>query len=406
MRQPYGSGLHPSPRGVKARAHWLRWKAGRAIKKGLLRPLNRVGLSQAMIEKVIWAKDRIGQEVKNYRVFHPAQTVKIADTPHEMEFLQTVRAYRTGSLGLDEVFVCEVSPAMFYPYLGVVANESFEVFGDSVLLPHRFETSDIYMSFRPRQVDRRSGPVSSIQRIDSYSFWHWFADCLPQIITLDRYMQGEPLTLLMGDNLGGFQRETLKLMLPETMQVEFVPAERWIATDRFILPSYLSGRRSGYIHPGYYEEIRCRIAKGVGLPELVAKPDLRIYLSRGTAGRRRVLNESELVQLLERYGFQTAFPERLSMREQVELFQRAEAIVAPHGGALGGMVFSTHAKLLVLYPEKHPGEYFYTMARSLGLEHYGVTGNWEDGEDSVEDFAVDLNRIEELLAGPMVLKTC
>lgn len=383
---------------------WLRWRAGRAIKKGLLRPLNRLGLGRFTIEKVIWAKDRAGKEVKNYRVFHPAQTVSIAETPHDMEFLQTVRAYRTGSLGLDEVFVCEVAPALFYPYLGLVANESFEVFGDSVLLPHRFESSETYMSFRPRRIERRSGPVSSVQRIDSYSFWHWFADCLPQILTLERYMQGEPLTLLMGDNLGGFQRETLSMMLPETMRVEFVPARQWIATDRMILPSYLSGRRSGYIHPGYYEEIRRRIAKGVGLPESVAKPDLRIYLSRGTAGRRRVLNEAELVQLLDRYGFQTAFAERLSMREQVELFQRAEAIVAPHGGALGGMVFSTHARMLVLYPEKHPGEYFYTMARSLGLEHYGVTGSWEDGEDSVEAFAVDLKRIEELLAGPMRLQ--
>src|SRR5476649_699453 len=123
----------------------------------------------------------------------------------------------------------------------------------------------------------------------------------------------------MSHGLGRFQRETLALMLSPTMKVEFVPDNKWIRTDRFILPSYLSGRCNGYLAEDYYGEIRRRISRGLGLAEPV-KPDLRIYLSRSGARRRRVSNEDAIVESLQRYGFTVVIPETLTMREQVSLF--------------------------------------------------------------------------------------
>lgn len=402
MQQPYGPGLAIVPQELGAKLVWATKKVLRRAEGYLLKPFDRFGLDKLRVAKLIWAKDRVGQEVTNYTVLHESRSINIA-TPADAEFLRSAKNYSSGEIKLGEVFVCEVSPALYYPHLGLVANKDFEIFGDSVLLTHRFQLSPAYRSFRPGRTTHRSGAVSTIQRIDAYSFWHWFADCLPQLLTLEKYMNGQPLTLLVSDDLGGFQRETLALMLPATMRVESVPAKKWISADRFILPSYLSGRCNGYLPEGYYDEIRRRITLGLGLPQ-TATPDLRIYLSRAGARRRRIANETALLALLGSYGFIEARPETMSLREQVDLFQRAEAIVGPHGGALGGMVFSPHAKMLVLYPEQRPGEYFYTMARCLGIEHYGVTHNAFDDEDCVDDFTVDLAKIESILAGLMGLK--
>jgi Glycosyltransferase 61 len=376
-------------------------RTARAVVKYLSRPFDLVGLKKLRVMQVIWVKDRLGREISNYRQLHPAQSINIA-RPADAEFVQACKHYSSGVVTLGEVFVCEVSPAFYYPALGLVTNDKFKVFGDSVLLPHRFHLSLAYRSFRPLRFARRAGPVSSIQRIDAYNFWHWMADCLPQLLTLEKYMDGQPLTLLASDDLGGFQRETLSLMLPQTMTLEFVPAKTWIRTDRFILPSYLSGRCNGYLPEDYYAEIRRRITKGLGLPER-AKPELRIYLSRSGAKRRRVANDEAIVDSLRRYGFTVVRPETLSMREQVSMFQRAEVIVGPHGAALGGIVFAPQAKVLVLYPERNPGEYFYTMARRMGIEHYGVIHDCYGDEDSVEDFAVDQERMEAVLEQQMGL---
>ena len=387
------------PDGVRAKIGWFLNRIVRAISIRMLRPLDLFGLR---VKRIIWAKERIGNDIQNYRVMHPRRSVDIA-AAGDAEFLAAAPNYPAGQLILGEVFVSEVSPAFYYPALGLVANAKFEVFGDSILLPHRFHLSAAYRSLRPLRWSNRSGPISSIQRIDAYNFWHWMADCLPQLLMLEKYMQGEPLTLLASDDLGGFQRETLALMLSPTMQVQFVPGKTWIRTDRFILPSYLSGRCNGYLPENYYAEIRRRITRGLGLPEQ-AKPELRIYLSRVGARRRRVTNETAVIALLQRYGFVSIRPETMSLREQVDVFQRASVIAGPHGAAFGGMVFSTAAKLLVLYPEQHPGEYFYTMARRIGLEHFAVIHDYGGDEDSVEDFAADLVRLQATLEGEMGLR--
>jgi capsular polysaccharide biosynthesis protein len=189
------------------------------------------------------------------------------------------------------------------------------------------------------------------------------------------------------------------------MSIESLPGKRWISTDRFVLPSYLSGRCNGYLPEGYYDEIRRRITRGLGLPETVPndRKDMRIYLSRAGASRRRIKNEAALMEMLARYGFTAIRPETMSLRDQVSMFQRAEVIVGPHGSGLGGIVFSPGAKLLVFYSEPRPSEYFYTMARCVGVEHYGVIHPFSYDEDCADDFPVDLERIEATLSGPMGL---
>jgi capsular polysaccharide biosynthesis protein len=404
MKNMYGPGLLIAPDGFFPKVVWRLQRASRRLLQYALRPFDLIGLKRFRVHELIWVKDRRKQEICDYRLVHAAQEINIAGPGNE-NFVAACKNYSSGVISLGESFVCEVSPALFYPALGLVANSQFQVFGDSVLLPHRFYLSLCYRSLRPLRLARRTGPISSIQRIDAYNFWHWMADCLPQLLTLEQYMDGRPLALLSSDNLGGFQRETLKLMLPKTMTLEFVPKNTWIRTDRFIMPSYLSGRCNGYLPEDYYAEIRRRITHGLGLPQS-ARPELRLYLSRAGAKRRRVANEDLVVQCLARYGFTAVRPETMSLREQVQLFQRAEVIVGPHGAAFGGMVFSTQAKLLVLYPEKNPSEYFYTMARRLGLEHHGLIHDCYDHEDSTADFPVDVARLEALLEGPMGLRNC
>ncbi|WP_260705453.1 glycosyltransferase family 61 protein [Edaphobacter flagellatus] len=403
MQQPYGPGLELIPDALGEKLTWAAKKVIRKADKTLLKPIDRLGLEKLRVTKLIAAKDRIGHEVHGYRVLHPAQSVSIAQ-PGDESFLALAKNYGSGTIPLAEAFVCEVSPAHYYPHLGLVANKDFEVFCDSVLLPHRFQLSPAYRSFKPRQTEHHIGVASTIQRIDSYSFWHWFADCLPQLLTIERYMEGQPLTLFITDDLGSFQRETLALVAPPSMTIQSVPGKTWIRADRFILPSYLSGRCNGYLHDAYYyDEIRRRIAHGFGLPKNPAK-DLRIYLSRAGARRRRIKNERALVDLLSRYGFIEIQPEKLSLRDQVDMFQRAEVIAGPHGSGLGGIAFAPGAKVLVFYSEPHPSEYFYTMSRRVGAQHYGVIHNFSYDEDCVDDFPVDLDRIEATLAGPMGLE--
>lgn len=63
----------------------------------------------------------------------------------------------------------------------------------------------------------------------------------------------------------------------------------------------------------------------------------RLFLAR--PGERRDYNQSELIAISKKYGFEPIFPEKLSLSEQAKAFSEASAIIGPSGAAWVGMIF-------------------------------------------------------------------
>ncbi len=55
----------------------------------------------------------------------------------------------------------------------------------------------------------------------------------------------------------------------------------------------------------------------------------RIYISRKSASLRRVINEQDVIQFLEKFGFKSICLETLSVAEQAVTFAAAKVIIAP-----------------------------------------------------------------------------
>ena len=91
-------------------------------------------------------------------------------------------------------------------------------------------------------------------------------------------------------------------------------------------------------------------------------PDRPIYLSRRELGpgHRGILREDELEAGLEREGFAVVHPDRLSLDEQVMLFEHDHPVVAPMGSALHTVLFRTRpqpARLAAITPNDIPGRF-------------------------------------------------
>lgn len=65
----------------------------------------------------------------------------------------------------------------------------------------------------------------------------------------------------------------------------------------------------------------------------------RIWVSRQKTRRRRISNEGQIRDLIEKNGFLIVYPEDLNFAEQVELFSSAKVIAGLHGAGLTNMVF-------------------------------------------------------------------
>lgn len=73
----------------------------------------------------------------------------------------------------------------------------------------------------------------------------------------------------------------------------------------------------------------------------------RIYLSRAYANHRKIINEEELLPILEKYGFERVFAEKLPFCEQVALFSQAELLLGMHGAGHAHLFWMPRGSLVV-----------------------------------------------------------
>jgi Glycosyltransferase 61 len=391
-----GKSFSQAPPGLRRSLLTLKFKFSWKLKRVAASIAEKIGLGHLLLLKIgtVSAENDRGLS-SNFVLLHTPETIVLGD-PAQDSFLRNCQSIKDGRLFRGNIFVCELESALFYPEEGVVLNRDRNVVVESILDDDRLSGAQVV--FKPLSWSRRAGTFSSIQHLWPRNNWHWMVDFLPQLHSLEKAMGGKELTLLMPASLSSFNRESLDSVLPDNFKVEYVRSRRWIHVDKFVLPSHVSRRFNGYLPPEYYQFIRESTFKrlGVDKPEKVSR---RYYISREGAAHRRVRNEDEVMEVLKTFGFEWILIEKFSMKEQVEIFRNAEAIISPHGAAFGGVIFSDNLKMCVLYPEARPGVYFYTLARGMGHQHFAVHSNV--GED--DDFDVDLQELRRVVSTEMKL---
>jgi hypothetical protein len=133
----------------------------------------------------------------------------------------------------------------------------------------------------------------------------------------------------------------------------------------------------------------------------------RLFVSRALVERRHISNEAQLLEILERHGFEKVHPETLSVREQIELFAGAEVVVGAFGTGLTNMVFSPPGTLVLeLQPEGvGPGGnlFLWNLTSIRGQRFAQVVCPITEGMRHLplgkRDMTVDVQHIDELLGG-------
>lgn len=94
----------------------------------------------------------------------------------------------------------------------------------------------------------------------------------------------------------------------------------------------------------------------------------RVFIPR--KGKRSLINEAEVENLLQEYGFQKFYYEDIPISEQWSISKNAEIIVALHGAALSSIVFNHNPlKVIELF---HPGY----VTRAYRHMTYAIGGSW------------------------------
>jgi capsular polysaccharide biosynthesis protein len=143
-----------------------------------------------------------------------------------------------------------------------------------------------------------------------------------------------------------------------------------------------------------------------------APPIKRLYVSRKKAGRRKVVNEEELIGILRKHEFTIFYPEEHPFLAQVAIFSRLEFLVGEHGSGLTNLLFMPPGSaILELHKDRtneldHPSFLFWYMADALCVHYYHQSCQTVGREDYFEgDYAVDTILFEQNLIAMTAAKT-
>ncbi|MEP6515422.1 tetratricopeptide repeat protein [Microcoleus vaginatus] len=220
-----------------------------------------------------------------------------------------------------------------------------------------------------KQID---GRVAVLSGLSGNVYFHWMVDVLPRIELLRH--SGRDLAeidwFLVNSCQHQFQRESLRILgISEEKVLESDRLPHIQATE-LIVPSFAGylGWPSGWA----MDFLRREFLKGIITSSSYPK---RIYISRSKARYRRVLNEEDVVEVLENFGFVSILPESLSLAEQIAHFYHAEVIVAAHGSGLTNTIFCRQGtKVIELVSPHYISHYYWGISQYLQLEHYFLTG--------------------------------
>ena len=192
------------------------------------------------------------------------------------------------------------------------------------------------------------------------NFYHWMIETLARIhliqqsnIKIDKYIINH-LSL-------PFQLETLKAVgIPEDRII--VPSNDFhLKAKQLIVPSFID----------YPNAWTCKFVRDLLLNTIKIQNNKdyeRIYIARPQ--RRRVKNEKEILDVLNKYGFKSILPEYMSLQEQISVFNSAKIVIGPHGAGLANLVFcQSGTKVIELFASKYINAQYWFISRHMNFDY-------------------------------------
>ena len=291
------------------------------------------------------------------------------------------------------IFSSIIEDPLICPSNNVVMNRDRDVAKESINMRGRTELG----------LDRQSLCRSRIDTIDGYAtllrgpaigYWHAQLDGIPRISLLrrDEYRSLSTIKLLRPAGGPAVNVELEDFLVPKlappNCEIVEVPSDRLYSVENYIFTSFLTFPYSAYI-PKFYLDI----LKENVFPTRERRKSKRIFISRQKALRRNILNEKELSNRLEEYGFKTYHLEDMHISDKIELFYDAEMVVSPTSSGLASLLYTKNIPVVELFPMPtitHPTNYFVSL--SVGNEHHFIA---HDGDSLTSSFRANVGETIE-----------
>lgn len=205
-------------------------------------------------------------------------------------------------------------------------------------------------------------------------YFHWMFDVLPRIKLLQSgglEIADIDYFLINSRKFLPFHKETLDALgIPETKRLENYNYPH-IKAEKLIVPSFPGS-------PAWMPKWSCDFLRNVFIERQAIKEPEKIeyiYISRGSVTSRRILNEDEVINVLNKFGFKSVTLETMSVAEQASLMASAKVVIAPHGSGLTNLVFcSPGTKVIEIFSPNYVYPCYWLVSNLVNLEYFYLLG--------------------------------
>ena len=235
------------------------------------------------------------------------------------------------------------------------------------------------------------------------NYGHWLADCCGKLALLKK-TEVKPDYYIVSQEQP-FQKIWLQILGIEKEKIieannNLYSAENLIFTE--LIWSANTYEITQYVD-GYFTFKRLWMPKFIG--EMYSeyrentKPEKNIYISRANSYRRRVINESEITEVLQKYDYEIIYIDDISVTEQIKIFSQAKKIIGISGAGLANIFFApANCKLLEIFPHGWYDPFFRVQAKMLGIDYNYIIGQeFGKGDPQKRDILLDKGEFEKAL---------
>lgn len=190
------------------------------------------------------------------------------------------------------------------------------------------------------------------------NFWHWTTECLPKLLTMESLGYQGPYILPAESRV---VRESLDMFgIAESRRIQSGPA--WLVR-KLILPQRLTGFELPE-NMALTAFLRDSILARTG----ILPGSRRCYVRR--IGRRRIVNEERLLELLAEFGFETMTPEDHDLPGQWRYMTNCQCAIMAHGANTTLTLAQPHGSAFVEFFSNRYINYSSMHSIRLLRQHY------------------------------------
>ncbi|MFD1950053.1 glycosyltransferase family 61 protein [Sphingomonas arantia] len=206
----------------------------------------------------------------------------------------------------------------------------------------------------------------------SFNYGHWLVDDLTRAKTWLDFVATtgtRPVVVLpmFGAGMDAVRRKSLQTLIDPDIEVEFIDPNRAYRFHGLLYATPTSFHPVSK-SPAALDFVIDR-ARRLLPPSQLTRRD-RIFVARRSEQGRSILNQPELIEMLEQFGFTMIYSEDHDFVEQVQIFSNASVIIGQMGAAMTNTMFCrSTTSIIYLAPNGWVEPFYLDLSSACGIQY-------------------------------------